>query len=391
VDLADATDPIFGDKPPAHYFNVSSGTTHLEDALARGLKDNDAAVSLKLTHSLAQIVGRSSMDLRLGDPLTDALMFSDKRVRYEAALAVAAALPQKPLANQEQVVPLLVEAIGEGGGGNIVVVGANVDDANDLALKLKKIGYVTAAAGSPGEEVPAAAGLPSVDAIVIGHGVSDADINAVVSVAQQTQALRGAAIIAMKDQNTGTAAALALSTPSFTVTTETSDDGVKKAIEDARTGAGSGALSPQDAETYSIAAASALERLAVSNNQQLGLAPGQAGLLAALQGPKAPLVAAVGRVLACIPTDAAQQGLAQRALDDQAPAEIRVALFKSLADSAKTFGNQLQPSQVDLLQKEAVELTDNSLRSGAAEARGALDLPTDQARALILQQSGAGQ
>jgi hypothetical protein len=70
---------------------------------------------------------------------------------------------------------------------------------------------------------------------------------------------------------------------------------------------------------------------------------------------------------------------------------VRVSLFKSLANSAKTYGNHLEASQVDLLQKQSVEISDAGLRSAAAEARGALDLPTDQARGLILQQSGAGQ
>ena len=41
-----------------------------------------------------------------------------------------------------------------------------------------------------------------------------------------------------------------------------------------------------------------------------------------------------------------------------------------------------------LLQKEAIEIKDSDLRSAAAEARGALNLPTDQARDLILNASG---
>ena len=391
VDLpAGATDPVFGAEPSAHYFNVSSGAKHLDDALARALKDRDSAVALKLTHSLAQIVGRSSLDVRLGDPLTEALRFPDKRVRYEAALAAAAAFPLKPFANQEQVVPLLVQAIGEGGGGNIIVIGDSRDDANDLALRLRKLGYVTAAAGAPDEAVTAAATLPSVDAILIGPGVSDADINAIVSVASRTAPLLNVAEIAMKSDNVGTAAALALSNPtSFSVTTETTDDGLKKSIEDARTKAGVGALDQKDVDAYALSAAAALRSLAISRNPVLAVSAGQTGLLAALQGTKSDLVAAVGNVLSELPSDAAQQGLAARALDDQAPADIRKSLFKSLADSAKTFGNHLEPSQVELLQKEAVELTDPDLRSAAAEARGALNLPTDQARDLILRQSGA--
>jgi CheY-like chemotaxis protein len=389
ADLPDgAADPVRGDQPPAHYFNVSSGAKHLDDALARSLKDRNAAVSLKLTHSLSQIVGRVSMDGRLGDPLTEALRFPDKRVRYEAALALARALPSKSFSNQELVVPLLVEAIGAGGGGNLLVLGPNRDDANALAQTLRSLGYVSAAAASPGEAVSAAAGLPSVDAIVIARGVSDDDINRMISLVGQAPKLADSVEVALKESNTGSAAALALSNPSFTVTTEADGDGLKKAIDDARAKAGLGALEQQQADAYAMDATQVLEKLAITQNAVLNASGAETGLLSALDGPKADLVAAVGHVVACLPSNTAQQGLAQRALNDQTPAPVRISLFESLAASAKAFGNQLNGPQVVLLQKEAVEIKETGLRSAAAEARGALNLPTDQARDLILGESG---
>jgi CheY-like chemotaxis protein len=385
VDLpAGSTDPVRGNQPPAHYFNVSAGASHLKDALARALRDRNSEVSLRLTHSLGQIVGRVTLDGRIGDPLTEALRFPDKRVRFESALALATALPNKPFANQELVVPLLVQAIGEGGGGNILVVADNRDDANALADTLRKLGYVTAVAGSPGEAVTAAAGLPSVDAIVIGRGVSDQDLPRIISLATQTPQLTDAVEVALRDTDTGAAAALAMNNASFTVTTESSGDGLKKAIESAREKAGLGALDPKLADAYALASASVLEKLAISQNAVLNAEVGETGLLSALDGSNADLVGAVGRVVASLPSKTAQQGLAQRALDEQAPPAVRISLFESLASSAKAYGNQLDDAQVVLLQKESVQIKDVDLRSAAAEARGALNLPTDQARDLIL-------
>jgi CheY-like chemotaxis protein len=385
ADLPDgSTDPVRGSDLPAHYYNVSSGARHLKEALARALTDRNSAVALKLTHSLGQIVGRVSLDGRIGDPLTEALRFPDKRVRFEAALALATALPAKPFANQELVVPLLVQAIGEGGGGNVLVVGDNLDDANSLADTLRKLGYVTAVAGSPGEAVTAAATLPSVDTVVIGRGVSDEDIARVITLAGQTPPLADAVELALKETDTGAAAALAMNNPLFSVTTETDGDGLKTAIEAAREKAGMGAISQSDADAYALAAAAALDKLVISQNDVLSVSVGETGLLAALEGSKTDLISAVGGVVANLPSKTAQQGLAARALDDQAPAAVRLALFKSLADSAKAFGNLLDDAQVSLLQKESVELKDTDLRSAAAEARGALNLSTDQARDLIL-------
>jgi len=382
---AGESDPIHGDQPPAHYFNVSSGARHLDDALSRSLADRNAAVTLKLSHSLGLIVGRSSLDTS-GQPLSDALRFPEKRVRYEAACALASALPDKPFANQEMVVPLLVQAIGEGGGGNLIVLAASRDDANALQESLRKLGYVTAAAASPGEAVSAASSLPSVDAIVIARGAGDDEVARMISLAAQTHDLAGLPQIILREQNTGYAAAQALGNPLVTVSTQSDGEALKKDVESARAKAGVSPLTQTEADAYSLRAAKELENLAVNGNAVLNVAVGEAGLLAALDGPRTELVAAVGDVLARINSDAAQRGLARRALNDQSPPAVRIAIFRSLTISAKAFGNRLEPTQVTVLQREAVELKENEIRSAAAEARGALNLPTDEARNLILDQ-----
>jgi CheY-like chemotaxis protein len=387
---AGATDPIRGNTPPAHYFNVSAGARHLDDALARSLADHNAAVSLKLTHSLGLIVGRSTMSGQAGYPLTDALRFPDKAVRYEAACALASALPDKQFNDQDLVVPLLVQAIGEGGGGNVLVVASNQDDANGLQESLRKIGYVTTTATSAGEAVSAASNLPSVDAIVIARGVPDEEVGRVIEIAGQTSRLQGAVDVVMAATDTGYPAAAALKNPLVSVSTESAGDALKKDIEAARAKAGLAPLDVKAAGSYAMRAALALENLAVGRNQVLNLSVAESGLLNALNGQRAELVAAIGNVLARFSTQAAQQGLARRALDDAAPQPIRISLFQALTVSAKTFGNQLDSSQVAQLQKEAVELKDNDIRSAAAEARGALNLPTDEATNLILSQGAPG-
>lgn len=385
---AGATDPVRGDEPPAHYFNVSAGARHLDDALARALKDRNGAVVLKLTRSLGRIIGRSALPGEVGQPLTDALRFPDKRVRYEAACALASELPDKPFANQQWVVPLLVEAIGEGGQGNLLVLGPNQDDANALQDILRRLGYVTAAAGSPEDAVAAAGTLPTVDAIVYARGVQDETAVRLITLASQTPELEDAVDVVLSDSATGPIQALTLNNPLVSLTTQTDGDQLKQAIEDARTKAGLAPLGADEATAYSIRAAQNVLNLAISQNAVLDLSVGEKGLRAALGGSNPELVVAIGRILAHFPTPSAQQAIAQRALDDQTPHDVRVQLFKSLAESAKAYGNQLDGGQVELVVKEAIELKDDALRSGAAEVRGALNLPTDEATNLILSQSG---
>ena len=64
-----------------------------------------------------------------------------------------------------------------------------------------------------------------------------------------------------------------------------------------------------------------------------------------------------------------------------------MSLYQSLADSAKHIGNRLDSDQVAALEQVVTGSGDASIRDAAAEARGALDLPADAARTLILKQS----
>jgi hypothetical protein len=76
------------------------------------------------------------------------------------------------------------------------------------------------------------------------------------------------------------------------------------------------------------------------------------------------------------------------ALSDANPVEIRVAAFGSLAESAKINGSLLGEDQVDEIygivgsQEAAAEL-----RSAAAGAYGALNLPSEKVKDLILDQA----
>jgi hypothetical protein len=76
------------------------------------------------------------------------------------------------------------------------------------------------------------------------------------------------------------------------------------------------------------------------------------------------------------------------ALSDTNSKEIRVAAFDSLAVSAKQNGSQLDDAAIDAIYSliSAGE-TDPVLRSAASSAFGALNLPSQKVKSLILDQS----
>jgi len=106
------TDAFWEDKHPStHYYAVASGTQHLNPALARALRDRNSAVALRAIRSLNEIVGATNLFGGDQSPLIDALRYGDRQVRFEAAFAVAQALPQKNFPGAERVVPILAEAL----------------------------------------------------------------------------------------------------------------------------------------------------------------------------------------------------------------------------------------------------------------------------------------
>ena len=94
-----------------------------------------------------------------------------------------------------------------------------------------------------------------------------------------------------------------------------------------------------------------------------------------------------GSVLGLLNDRDAQSGLLQTAQDEKTADDVKISLYNSLATSAKFFGNLLDGTQIDSLQKTVSATPNLEVRSAAAEAHGALNLPADQAKSLILEQS----
>ena len=66
---------------------------------------------------------------------------------------------------------------------------------------------------------------------------------------------------------------------------------------------------------------------------------------------------------------------------------VRAPFYLALADSAKRTGNALDSAAINSLIKEVSGETDLPTKNAAATALGALNVPSNQASALILQQA----
>jgi hypothetical protein len=97
-----------------------------------------------------------------------------------------------------------------------------------------------------------------------------------------------------------------------------------------------------------------------------------------------------GDVLARLDSPDAQRAIADMALSAQNSVDVRKYAFDSLAISAKLNANLLTDEQIDAIYSLiSSDATDAELRSTAAIAYGALNLPSRRVKDLILDQANS--
>ena len=142
------------------------------------------------------------------------------------------------------------------------------------------------------------------------------------------------------------------------------------------------------ADTYSLRAAKVMLKIAQTRNQILDLSPAQDALIAATKSKRMEIQMLAGQILAYLNTPAAQQAIAAMAMAEGNSKDIRIVAFGSLAVSAKVNGNNLDDAAINALYAlVSSKDIDPGLRAAAAAAYGALNLPSQKVKTLILYQS----
>jgi hypothetical protein len=275
----------------------------------------------------------------------------------------------------------MAEAISQNNKVNLLVV-APKDKLPALVDGLKKAGYNAAGATGASSALSESATLPSIDVILFSDELKPQEVHDLLDTVHQDPHLRGAGLVAIDASGT----ALSYSKQALVAAT-TQPAGLKTKIEEARQKTGGLPLDAKTALGYALRSARLLHAIAINRNPVYDLAPAQTQLLASLNDSRNEVVQAAGRVLAHIDAKPAQESLLQKATDAKTDASLKVALFENLATNAKFFGNHLNAAQVKDLQTIVAGDKDVHVRNAAAEAQGALNLPADQAKSLILKQA----
>lgn len=392
TDLPEGKTDATHEGPDAHYYNVAEGTQYCNLVLARALRDRNAPVALKVVKSLQEIIGQSNMFNGTADgkqPIISAMQFPDRRVRFEAAMTLAAGLPQQSFLGQEMVVPTLAEAISSTGRPNVVIVSPDLNAANAIKEALKD--SARSDTGNDPQSATAAEGrLPSVDVLVI-----DTRKNAETEAIMNGPRVKGVSKVLIVEDKASPFVPVEIDNPLVNTlvagTAAPDPAALLAAIGKARARAGSAPMTDQISEGYAQRAANLLEKLAISRGQILDVAVAAPALMRALEDPRIEIAKSSAGVLALIPGKETQAAIAGKSLDEKAGDDLKIATFKALATSAKFWGNLLDADTTDSLQKVVETHANLQVRAAAAEAQGALNLPPDRAKNLIIKQSQVGK
>jgi len=251
----------------ARTYATTAGAEYLHQALERALNDEDAYVALGVVEALAVNAGEKSLLYRVGteQPLAKALSFSDRKVRYSAAIAFAEANPVTEFTGSSLIVENLAAAILQEG-------------SEELGADL--------------------------------------------------------------------------------------------------------------ASGYALRAVKAMRKLSLVRNMVVDLARATNALIEVTQKDDPTMQTLSAEVLAYQESPEAQRAIAAMAMAEGNANEIRISAFNSLALSAKINANLLLTEQVEAVYGLVSSLeTDADLRAAAAGAYGALNLPSEQVKSLILDQS----
>jgi hypothetical protein len=375
-------------QPDAHYYAVAAGTDYTSQVLDRAMNDRSAPVALRAVLALKEIAGRSNV---LGTEqvqiLVSAMRYPDRLVRINAAEAVAMALPQQSFDGIDRVVPVLAEAVAQTGQTNVLVILPDQNALNGMLQGLKDGGYAAAGGTSVDAAIAESNVLPAVDVILVSEDVGADQVQRLMEASAGNPRLEATAKLVLTKSPASIYAVQSVNNPLLSVSQATTPDALKEDIGKARTRAGGLQLDEEGATAIAMRAADLLERIAVSNVPALNVAVAEPTLLASLNDQRPDLVKNVGEVIGLINSRSAQQGLLSKAVDEKTAPDVAVSLFNSLATSAKMYGNLLEGAQVDQLTTVVEKAENLDVRSAAAEAHGALNLPADRAKQLIVNQS----
>ena len=331
------------ERSPSFHATVN-GPAVARDVLLMAIDQDDAAMARDALRALSLTGGASSLIGGSGrEAITEALAYPDQRVRYDAALVVARAMPSKAFPGSARVIPLLGSAVYGGAGRQAIVIGGSPQARLAAASRLESLGYDVSAEGDNWDAVVASRAADAMDiAYVMG------DTNSGLTIVEALVKTDTPAILVVPDDELTHARTMTAGLPGVGVLrASASDDAFTHSVTSL------GLASPMDDSDrrfYTAEAVAALRDLAIARPAGLDVNEAKAQLERTVESTSGPAQLQVAEVLALINDGAAQQSLIDAAFASTDEWQ-QVSLLDLAAASVRRFGDRVSSRQVADLRK----------------------------------------
>ncbi len=386
---AGAKDPTrAADARSAAFYLAAAGPSYVNPVLARALDAHDSALALKAVEALDATAGATGLISGADAPLVRALSYSDRSVRFRAAFALAGANPPSEFPSFYRVMPILAEAVSSTGSPAALLVVSDDDlrNATTEVLRNSDAHFAVYAGATLSQALQQADRVPAFDVVIVPDGP---EVSHVAELGRTDYRLTGSPVLVTAPADAVADLKLKMSEiKGYGVIDEKSNGpAIAGAIKDVQADAGTVGLTPKDASEFAGWALGLIGKIAADHQSIYSVAEAIPALVDALKDKRAEVVTAAATDLGEMNNADAQHALAAAALAPDADPALKIVFFDQLAESAKHTGNALDAQAIDGVIKEVSGEMDAKTRDAAARALGALNVPSNQASTLILQQA----
>lgn len=369
------------DMPAAKFFALASPPEILQDVLARGLKDKDSAVAAGAIEALVRTQGAKSLVQPVAggaQPLVEAMTFSNRIIRFQAAIALANATPSRPFNGSDLVLTVLNEALRLNSKKVALLAAADEKVRNEMKDALRAAGYEVVDVAEAGKALAAAKQAGTIDLAVL-----DAEaVGEVLPAMRKDPAMISVPGVVLTDEPKVREKYRTESLLEFMPAGGKLPDVLGKLLGKGTAGE---ALPAEQSAAWILRVCEAARLLALTNNTVYDLVRLRPALIENLGSANAEVQVAAAKALAAISAPEAQQAIAGMAIKQDVEEKLRIDMLNVLTESIRRFGNQINEPQVQSLYALVSGTSSQTVREAAAQAWGSLNLPSEKSKALILQ------
>jgi len=384
--LGDESDPTYGaDRRPPLFYAVASGPAACQMVLDRANRDLNARLARHAIGALDGTAGGASLWLG-GDqpsPLIDSLAFPERRVRYDAALALGRALPMDSFDGSDRVVPILGGAIRTGDERFAAVIADNEENQRGLASNLRDMGFTVLPPRSSFAALRGdLAAAPGVDLFLIMTAGDRLD--EIVSSIQMDMQISATpiALLTSSENLASVRSRFEDNRRVAVIRLGLSQDQLGSSLQALIARTTGDLITPQEADAYAAESLVVLRDIAVRNSGAFDIKMAETALVEALTNFTGDLRLTAAQTLTWVNSSRAQSALLTAALAEQDEG-VQVLLLELVAQSAKRFGSYASQSQVSSL-VGLVKTSIGPVATAAAQAHGALNLPASNMVPMIV-------